>query len=92
MEPCFLTASQAARLYDTGELTVTELATSTLTRIKARDESVKGWAYLDEELVMKKARDLDSIPKAQRGPLHGITIAVKDVLYTKGMSPELSLP
>jgi len=92
MEPCFLTASQAARLYDTGELTVTELATSTLTRIKARDESVKGWAYLDEELVMKKARDLDSIPKAQRGPLHGITIAVKDVIYTKGMSPELSLP
>ena len=92
MEPCFLTASQAARLYETGELTVTELATSTFARIKARDESVKGWAYLDEELVMKKARDLDSIPKAQRGPLHGITIAVKDVIYTKGMSPELSLP
>lgn len=90
MEPCFLTASQAARLYETGELTVTELATSTLARIKARDESVKGWAYLDEELVMRKARDLDSIPKAQRGPLHGITIAVKDVIYTKGMSPELS--
>ena len=90
MEPCFLTASQAARLYETGALTVTELATSTLARIKARDESVKGWAYLDEELVMKRARDLDSIPKAQRGPLHGITVAVKDVIYTKGMSPELS--
>jgi amidase len=87
MEPCFLTASQAARLYETGELTVTEVVTSTLARIKARDELVKGWAYLDEELVMKRARDLDSIPKAQRGPLHGITIAVKDVIYTKGMSP-----
>jgi amidase len=92
MEPCFLTASQAARLYETEELTVTELATSTLARIKARDEAVKGWAYLDEDLVMKRARDLDNIPKAQRGPLHGITIAVKDVIYTKGMSPSLSSP
>lgn len=89
MDPCFLTACQAARLYDTGELTVTEVATSTLARIKARDEAVKGWAYLDEDLVMKRARHLDSIPKTQRGPLHGITIAVKDVIYTKGMSPNL---
>jgi amidase len=92
MEPCFLTASQAARLYETGELTVTELATSTLARIRARDEAVKGWAYLDEDLVMQRASELDSIPKSQRGPLHGITIAVKDVIYTKGMSPVLSLP
>jgi amidase len=92
MEPCFLTASQAARLYETGELTVTELATSTLARIKARDEAVKGWAYLDEDLVMKRARDLDSISKAERGPLHGITIAVKDVIYTKGMYSGLSSP
>lgn len=86
MEPCFLTASQAARLYEIGELTVTELAISTLARIKARDESVKGWAYLDEDLVMKSARELDRIPKAERGPLHGITIAVKDVIHTKGES------
>ena len=92
MEPCFLTASQAAKLYETGELTVTELAISTLGRIKARDDSVKGWAYLDEDLVMKRARDLDSIPKAARGPLHGITIAVKDVIYTKGMSTCLPSP
>jgi amidase len=92
MEPCFLTASQAAKLYESGELTVTALAASTLARIRARDETVKGWAYLDEELVMKRAKELESVPKAQRGPLHGITIAVKDVIYTKGMSSGLPLP
>lgn len=84
MEPCFLTASQAVKLYKTGELTVTEVATSTLARIKARDADVKGWAYLNEDLVLQRAKELDAIPKDQRGPLHGITIAVKDVIYTKG--------
>lgn len=86
MEPCFLTASQAAKLYETGELTVTELVISTLARIKARDAEVKGWAYLDEGLVMERAKELDKIPKDRRGPLHGITVAVKDVIYTKGIS------
>lgn len=84
MEPCFLTASQAVELYKTDELTVTELVTSTLARIRARDEAVKGWAYLDESLVLKRAKELDELPKSQRGPLHGITVAVKDVIYTKG--------
>lgn len=91
MEPCFLTASQATKLYETGELTVTELATSTLARIKARDGDVKGWAYLNEELVMQRAKELDSIPKNKRGSLHGITIAVKDVIYTKGIFCVLSV-
>lgn len=86
MESCFLTASQAAKLYETGELTVTQLATSTLARIRARDDEVKGWAYLDEQLVLRRAQELDGIPKDKRGPLHGTTIAVKDVIYTKGMS------
>lgn len=74
------------KLYATGELTVTELATSTLNRIKARDGEVKGWAYLNEELVLQRAKELDALPKEERGPLHGITIAVKDVILTKGGS------
>jgi Asp-tRNA(Asn)/Glu-tRNA(Gln) amidotransferase A subunit family amidase len=33
---------------------------------------------------MAQAEALDAVPKAERGPLHGVAIAVKDVIYTKG--------
>jgi Asp-tRNA(Asn)/Glu-tRNA(Gln) amidotransferase A subunit family amidase len=34
--------------------------------------------------VIKQAKALDAVPLAERGALHGIAIAVKDVIYTKG--------
>ncbi|TXB97892.1 hypothetical protein FocTR4_00017130 [Fusarium oxysporum f. sp. cubense] len=54
---------------------------------EARDEDVKAWAYLDEKRVMQEARLLDEIPKENRGPLHGLPIAVKDVITPKFNSP-----
>lgn len=41
-------------------------------------------AYLDPELVLSSAQELDRIPSNERGPLHGVAIGVKDVIYTKG--------
>ncbi|EXK25408.1 amidase [Fusarium oxysporum f. sp. melonis 26406] len=78
-----LTASEALRKIRADEMSVQEYAESLLERIKARDEDVKAWAYLDEERVIQEARLLDEIPKKNRGPLHGLPIAVKDVIYTK---------
>ncbi|KAG7403545.1 Glutamyl-tRNA(Gln) amidotransferase subunit A [Fusarium oxysporum f. sp. rapae] len=82
-----LTASEALRKIRADEMSVQEYAESLLERIKARDEDVKAWAYLDEERVIQEARLLDEIPKKNRGPLHGLPIAVKDVIYTKFNSP-----
>ena len=39
---------------------------------------------LDKEVVLSQARSLDQIPHAQRGPLHGAAIAIKDIMDTKG--------
>ncbi|KAG7413096.1 Glutamyl-tRNA(Gln) amidotransferase subunit A [Fusarium oxysporum f. sp. raphani] len=78
-----LTASEALEKIQADEISVQEYAESLLKRIKARDEDVKAWAYLDEKRVMQEARLLDEIPKENRGPLHGLPIAVKDVIYTK---------
>jgi Asp-tRNA(Asn)/Glu-tRNA(Gln) amidotransferase A subunit family amidase len=83
-EPYRLTASQALALMQKGELTVEDYAKSLLARIKARDDIVKAWAYLDPELVLTQARKLDQIPADKRGPLHGVAIGVKDVILTKG--------
>jgi Asp-tRNA(Asn)/Glu-tRNA(Gln) amidotransferase A subunit family amidase len=45
---------------------------------------VKAWACLNPEYVIAQARKLDIIPPENRGPLHGVAIAIKDVIQTKG--------
>lgn len=87
-----LTATEVAAKIKSGEVTVEDYAKSLLKRIEARDEVVQAWAYLDAEYVIKQAKALDAIPKGDRGPLHGIAIAVKDVIYTKGEFEPGSLP
>lgn len=80
-----LTATDVLAKVRSNEISVEEYARSLLKRIEARDEAVQAWAYLNPELVLEQAKTLDAIPPAKRGPLHGLAIAVKDVIYTKGM-------
>lgn len=79
-----LTVTAALARLRAGTLTVEAYAQSLLRRIAHRDGAVRAWAYLDPEGVLSQARALDKIPVAERGPLHGLPIGVKDVIYTKG--------
>ncbi|KAH7324922.1 amidase signature domain-containing protein [Stachybotrys elegans] len=87
-----LTASEAMAKIRRGDMTVEEYAQSLLLRIRKRDDVVKAWAYLDPDYVIKQARALDKIPEDKRGPLHGVVIAVKDVIYTKDMPTQHNSP
>ncbi|KAM0247410.1 hypothetical protein ACHAP5_004049 [Fusarium lateritium] len=91
-EPWRLTASEALAQIQADELSVQEYAESLLERIKARDEDVKAWAYLDKNYVIQQAKRLDEVPKKNRRPLHGLPIAVKDVIYTKDMPTQFNSP
>jgi NCS1 family nucleobase:cation symporter-1 len=84
MEPWKLTATEALTQIQADELSVQEYARSLLERVNGRDKDVQAWAYLDEKTIMQQAKSLDEVPKKNRGPLHGLPIAVKDVIYTKG--------
>jgi len=53
--------------------------------VQERDDVVHGWAYFDPERIISSAKALDAIPAEKRGPLHGVAVAVKDVIYTKDM-------
>lgn len=79
-----LTATEVLKKTKSGELSVQDYANSLLERIKARDEAVQAWAYLDPAYVIEQAKALDALPESDRGPLHGVAIAVKDVIFTKG--------
>lgn len=60
-------------------------AEALIARVKERDPVVQGWAYIDPDLILASARALDAIPPERRGPLHGVAIGVKDVIFTKDM-------
>ncbi|KAL4904096.1 hypothetical protein BDW74DRAFT_185765 [Aspergillus multicolor] len=92
MEPYRLSASQALDLVQKNELTVETYAKSLLSRIEDREPTVQAWAYLNPEAVLEQARKLDQVPADKRGPLHGIPIGVKDVIYTKDMPTEHNSP
>ncbi|KAK2923294.1 Amidase signature domain [Fusarium oxysporum f. sp. vasinfectum] len=92
VEPWKLTASEALGMIQADEMSVREYAESLLERIKAHDEDIKAWAYLDDKRVLQEARRLDEIPKKNRGPLHGLPIAVKEVIYTKDMPTQFNSP
>jgi Asp-tRNA(Asn)/Glu-tRNA(Gln) amidotransferase A subunit family amidase len=79
-----LTATEVLAKIKSGESTVEDYARSLLQRIETRDEAVQAWAYLDADYVIKQAKALDVVPSTERGRLHGVAIAVKDVIYTKG--------
>jgi Asp-tRNA(Asn)/Glu-tRNA(Gln) amidotransferase A subunit family amidase len=78
-----LTATEVLAKIRNDKTTVEDYARSLLERIESRDEAVQAWAYLDPEYVIKQAQALDAVPQSERGPLHGVAIAVKDVIYTK---------
>ena len=79
-----LTATEVIAKIREGDLTVEQYATSLLTRIQERDPIVKAWVYINAEQVLAEAKRLDQVPIEERGPLHGVAVAVKDVIYTKG--------
>ena len=84
MEPWELTATEALTQIQARELSVQEYVRSLLERVNERDRDVQAWVYLEKETILQQAKSLDEVPKKNRGPLHGLLIAVKDVIYTRG--------
>jgi amidase len=82
-DPLSLSARAAAREIAAGRLTAEALAAACLDRIAAREEVVGAWRYLDREAALAAARRCDASPPS--GPLHGIPIAVKDLIDTSDM-------
>lgn len=70
-----------------GEISCREWAQSRLDRISSLEPEVGAWAHLDPELVTARADRLDA--SSAHGPLHGITVGVKDIIDTHDLPTEL---
>jgi Asp-tRNA(Asn)/Glu-tRNA(Gln) amidotransferase A subunit family amidase len=90
MQPCELTATEAAGAMRAGRLTSEQLVASCLERIAQRDGDVRAFSLVDpgHALAQARARDRES----PRGPLHGIPVAVKDMIDTCDLSTQYNSP
>ena len=82
-----LTASEALAAIASGRLSSVELVKSCLSRIAETDGAIKAWAFLDEGAALAQAAECDRIRIAglATGPLHGIPVALKDIIDTAKM-------
>jgi Asp-tRNA(Asn)/Glu-tRNA(Gln) amidotransferase A subunit family amidase len=85
-----LSAAQAASLIASGKLTALELARDCLSRVAAREDAVQAWSHIDAQQMLADARARDA--EKPRGPLHGIPIAIKDIIDTADMPTEYGSP
>ena len=82
-DPLTLSARDAAREIAAGRLSAEALVAACLERIAAREPVVGAWHHLDRAAALAAARCCDT--SAPSGPLHGIPIAVKDLIDTVDM-------
>ena len=82
-----LSIAEMGRMLRAGSVTAEALARDALARIAARDPALHAFVLLTEERALADARRADDELKAgrDRGPLHGIPYALKDIYDTAGI-------
>ncbi|MCG2622502.1 amidase [Arthrobacter sp. I2-34] len=68
-----------------GEATAVETVRRALDRIAEVDAEVRAWVEVDRDGSLAEAERLDRLPAAERGPLHGVPIGVKDIIDVAGL-------
>jgi Asp-tRNA(Asn)/Glu-tRNA(Gln) amidotransferase A subunit family amidase len=89
-DPRSLSARDAAGQIAEGKLTAEALVSAYLDHIAARESVVGAWQYLGRDQALAEARRRDA--EAPRGPLHGVPIAVKDLIDTSDMPTAYGSP
>ena len=84
----------ARRALDAGDAGVVELTEAALARAEALQPMLGAFATLTPELAREQARTAEAELRAgqARGPLHGLPVAVKDVIDVAGVPTRLGTP
>jgi len=89
--PNRLSASEAVRRMADKRLKAVDLVEACLARIESREGEVHAWEALDAEGALKRAEMLDRRARPV-GPLHGIPLAVKDIIATRTLPTTCGSP
>ena len=79
----------ASKIKD-AQLTSVEVCEKYIDRVNKYEKNVNAWAHFDKKLVLEKAKEADEYRRSGKptGPLHGIPVAVKDIVGTIDMPTE----
>ena len=85
-----LSAKQLIEKLKSGELSSVDLCKTYIERIKKFEKDVRAWAHFDEKILLEKAEESDNHRKSGKplGLLHGIPVALKDIIGTIDMPTE----
>jgi aspartyl-tRNA(Asn)/glutamyl-tRNA(Gln) amidotransferase subunit A len=85
-----LSIAEAGALLRAGDTSSVELTEATLRRLEQTEPLVHAYAYVLAERALEQAAAADAElgAGADRGPLHGIPVGVKDLLHTAGTPTE----
>ena len=78
-----LSVAEVAKAIKSGQTTSEAVVSACLERIEARENVVGAWQWLEPDMALEQARDCDR--KEAKGLLHGVPIAVKDIIETQDM-------
>jgi Asp-tRNA(Asn)/Glu-tRNA(Gln) amidotransferase A subunit family amidase len=85
-----MTATASAAAIRAREITSEALVRACLARIAERESVVEAWAHLDVDLALAQAAAADKALRAGEtpGPLHGVPVAIKDIIDTADLPTE----
>ena len=86
-DPHFVTIKEAAAALRDGSLTAAALTEAVLARIEATEPRINAYITVTADVAREQAVKADDELRAglDRGPLHGIPIALKDIIDTAGI-------
>ncbi len=87
LELCYLGIEDLSPLIRSGKVSPVEVTQAHLKRIEATEPTLNAFITLLEEEALDSARRAEQEIKSghYRGPLHGISLGLKDLYYTKGI-------
>jgi len=91
---CFLTATELGQKIRSGEISAVETMEAHLAQIEKVNPQVNAIVTLVPELALEQARKADEklAQGGKLGPLHGLPVAHKDLVPTKGIRTTFGSP
>ena len=85
---CYLDLIDIGRRIRSRQVSCVEVTRALLDRISQLDGQLRSYATITPQMALQRAEEIDlEIARGlDRGPLHGVPIAVKDLFYTKGIA------
>jgi len=89
-----LSVEEMASKIKEGQLTSVEVCEKYIERINKFEKDIKAWAHFNKKVLLEKAADADEHRRSGKpvGPLHGVPVALKDIIGTVDMPTECGTP